>query len=58
MQYAWSRLDQVAAAYYWEDTDSPSLAQQAWILLRRCETVLSLASLANFLVFLYQGKYR
>lgn len=48
----------MAAAYYWEDPDAPSLAQKAWLLARRCETMLSLASLANFIIFLYQGNYR
>lgn len=58
VQYAWSRLDQIAAAYYWEDPDTPSLAQKVWLLARRCENLLNLASLANFVVFLYEGKYR
>ncbi|DBB13024.1 TPA: hypothetical protein ACH3X3_005760 [Trebouxia sp. C0006] len=58
MQYAWSRLDQVAAAQHWGDFDSSPGVQRAWRVLRSCETALSLASLLNFLVFLQQGKYR
>ncbi len=58
MQYAWSRLDQVAAAQHWGDFDSSPGVQRAWKVLRSCETALSLASLLNFLVFLQQGKYR
>ena len=58
MQYAWSRLDQVAAAQHWGDFDSSPGVQRAWKVLRSCETALNLASLLNFLVFLQQGKYR
>jgi len=58
MQYAWSRLDQIAAAQHWGDFDSSPGVQRAWTVLRSCETALNLASLLNFLVFLQQGKYR
>lgn len=58
MQYAWTRLDQIAASQHWGDVDSTPAVQQAWTLLRSCETALNVASLLNFLVFLRQGKYR
>lgn len=58
MQYAWSRLDQIAAAQHWRDADSSPRVQQAWAVLRSCESALNVASLLNFLVFLRHGKYR
>lgn len=58
VQYAWSRLDQVAAAQHWGDFDSSPRVQRMWRAMRSCETALNLASLLNALVFLQQGKYR
>ena len=58
LQYVWARLDQIAAAQHWGDADSTARVQQAWTVLRSCETALHVASLLNFLVFLRQGKYR
>ena len=58
VRYAWSRLDQIAAAQHWGDIDSPPAVQRGWAVRRSCETGLNLASLLNFLVFLQQGKYR
>lgn len=58
MQYAWARLDQIAAAQHWGDADSTPALQRAWMALRSCETALNVASLLNFVVFLQQGKYR
>ena len=58
LQYAWTRLDQIAASQHWGDVNSTPAVQQAWALLRSCETALNVASLLNFLVFLKQGKYR
>ena len=58
MQYAWTRMDQIAAAQHWGDIDSTPAVQRAWTMLRSCETAMNLASLLNFLVFLRQGKYR
>ena len=58
MQYAWTRLDQVAASQHWGDVDSTPAVQRAWTVLRSCETAFSVASLLNFLVFLRHGKYR
>ena len=58
MQYAWTRMDQIAAAQHWGDIDSAPAVQRAWSMLRSCETALNMASLLNFLVFLRQGKYR
>ena len=58
LQYAWSRLDQIAAAQHWGDADSSPRVQRAWTVMRSCETALHMASLLNFLVFLRQGKYR
>ena len=58
MQYAWTRMDQIAATQHWGDIDSTPAVQRAWTMLRSCETALNVASLLNFLVFLRQGKYR
>lgn len=58
MQYAWTRMDQIAATQHWGDIDSTPAVQRAWTMLRGCETALNMASLLNFLVFLRQGKYR
>lgn len=58
MQYAWTRMDQIAATQHWGDIDSTPAVQRAWAMLRSCETALNVASLLNFLVFLRQGKYR
>lgn len=58
MQYAWTRIDQIAASQHWGDVDSTPAVQHAWTVLRSCETALSVASLLNFLVFLRHGKYR
>jgi Pex2 / Pex12 amino terminal region len=57
-RYGWTRLSRLAAARHWGDLPLGSAGNAAWRAMRAAEKAHKLATLANFLAFLLDGKYR
>ncbi|KAG2494254.1 hypothetical protein HYH03_007609 [Edaphochlamys debaryana] len=58
LPYAWTRLCRTAEAGEWADAGEGSWRRRAWGAMRRAETALQVAALANSWVFLVRGDYR
>ncbi|RUP19747.1 Pex12 amino terminal region-domain-containing protein [Jimgerdemannia flammicorona] len=57
-QYAWTRLNRLVTAQGWGDLGETNPRKTFWNLMQRGEGWFKTLSLLNFLVFLYNGKYR
>ncbi|KAG0164202.1 peroxisome assembly protein (Peroxin-2) [Apophysomyces sp. BC1034] len=57
-QYAWSRSNRIITARGWSELDESDVRNKIYRLLQAGEKYWKAFSLFNFLVFLYNGKYR
>jgi peroxin-2 len=56
--WLWARANRFVTNEGWGDSPVGSLKRRAWALLGHLETVWKLGSLVNFVMFLYNGRYR
>ena len=57
-RYAWAKLSRAASVGRWADEQTHTVRYRAWRLMRFAELAHDAASLANFLAFLRDGKFR
>ncbi|TPX34314.1 hypothetical protein SmJEL517_g03015 [Synchytrium microbalum] len=56
--YAWIRVNRYATLQEWSEMPSNSWQHQVWKYLQVAENVYKVVTTVNFLVFLYDGRYR
>ena len=57
-RYAWAKLARAASVGRWADEETHTAKHRAWRLMQFAELAHGAASLANFLAFLRDGKFR
>lgn len=57
-QYAWTRISRIATNKGWGELEEDDIRNKIYKLLQYGEKYWKLFSLINFLVFLWNGKYR
>ncbi|CAG8657978.1 8119_t:CDS:2 [Ambispora leptoticha] len=57
-QYVWMRLNRLMTAQGWGEFAENDIRRVFWKFMQKIENIYRTLSLANFLIFLYDGKYR
>ncbi|CAG8477702.1 16849_t:CDS:2 [Funneliformis mosseae] len=57
-QYMWMRVNRLVTAQGWGELSEDNPRKVFWKILQKVENVYKSLSLLNFLIFLYDGKYR
>ncbi|KAI9101301.1 Pex12 amino terminal region-domain-containing protein [Phlyctochytrium arcticum] len=57
-RWGWLRINRYATTHEWSERPEDDWRNKTWQYLQKGETIYKVLSLANFLVFLYNGKYR
>ncbi|KAJ3196360.1 hypothetical protein HK101_009173 [Irineochytrium annulatum] len=57
-RWGWIRFNQHASRRRWSDKDEGDWRYRTWMLLGKIEQAFNVIALANFLMFLYNGRYR
>ncbi|KAJ3190328.1 peroxisome assembly protein (Peroxin-2) [Gaertneriomyces sp. JEL0708] len=57
-RWGWLRINRYSTTHGWSERSDDDWRSRLYELLQKAETVYRIASLINFLVFLYNGRYR